>query len=298
MAKSIEDTIKELAIVALVSDDRLLEKLVLKGGNAIPYFDAAKPVRRSLDLDFSIDGDLGPIEEEREKLAHLLAGTFAPEGLAVFDVKLDEAPPDVREDLIGDFWGGYTLEFKVLRAQEFHRLADEPHKRRLRAIEAAPGGRRTFMIDMSKREACEGKMRRKLRGYTFYVYSPEMLVCEKIRAICQQMEEYRRMVASDSRRPRARDFFDIHLVSTQCDIELGGDEAWNQLTACFAAKHVPLRLLGRIWAEREFHRENFRSVRDTVEASVKLEDFDFYARYLVDAIQPLQARWEMDPPVG
>lgn len=298
MAESIEDRVRRLTIIALVSDDRLMETLVLKGGNAIPFFGGEAPARRSLDLDFSLDGDLGPILEERAKLERLLRETFGPEGLEVFDVRLEKAPPGVERDTLGDFWGGYTLDFKVLSVAEFGRLAGEPERRSRQAIESSPGGRRTFTVDMSKCEHCKGKVPKKLDGYTVYVYSPAMLVSEKIRAICQQMEEYRRIVESRSRRPRARDFYDIHSVATRCGVELGGDEVWEHLKACFSAKRVPLRLLGRISAEREFHRENFRSVSDTVPSSAALRDFDFYVQYLVDGIAPLQARWDVDPPVG
>ena len=141
-------------------------------------------------------------------------------------------------------------------------------------------------------------MPKKVGGFTVFVYSPTMLASEKIRAICQQMEEYRRIVESKSRRPRARDFYDIHALTTKCGVKLDGDEAWEHIKACFSAKRVPLSLLGRISAEREFHRENFQSVRDTVPRSVALRDFDFYVEHLIGGIAPLQPRWEMDPPVG
>ena len=38
VAESIEDKVRRLTIIALVSDDLLMETLVLKGGNAIPLF--------------------------------------------------------------------------------------------------------------------------------------------------------------------------------------------------------------------------------------------------------------------
>ena len=298
VAESIEDKVRKLTIIALVSDDALMEKLVLKGGNAIPFYGGEAPVRRSLDLDFSLDGDLGPIEKETEKMERLLRQTLKPERLEVFDVRLEKAPPGIERDTLGDFWGGYTLEFKVLSAEDFGRLAGKPEKRSLQAIESSPGGKRTFTVDMSRHEHCKGKVPKKVGGFTVFVYSPTMLVCEKIRAICQQMEEYRRIVESRSRRPRARDFYDIHALTTQCGVKLDGDEAWEHIKACFRAKRVPLPLLGRISAEREFHRENFQSVRDTVPRAVALRDFDFYVEHLVGGIAPLQPRWEMDPPVG
>jgi hypothetical protein len=51
------ERIKRLVIIAMVSDDELLEKLVLKGGNLL---DIAYGVstRSSVDIDFSVDGDV------------------------------------------------------------------------------------------------------------------------------------------------------------------------------------------------------------------------------------------------
>jgi predicted nucleotidyltransferase component of viral defense system len=50
-----------------------------------------------------------------------------------------------------------------------------------------------------------------LEGYTIYVYTPIAIVYEKLRAICQQMEEYTQIVQTN-RRPRARDFYDIYTI--------------------------------------------------------------------------------------
>jgi len=45
------EKLKKLTIIAMVSDDYLMEKLVLKGGNALDLFYGISP-RASLDLDF------------------------------------------------------------------------------------------------------------------------------------------------------------------------------------------------------------------------------------------------------
>ena len=50
------ERIKQLAVIAMFSDDDLLDKIVLKGGSAIDLFHPS-PGRASVDLDFSIDGD-------------------------------------------------------------------------------------------------------------------------------------------------------------------------------------------------------------------------------------------------
>lgn len=295
MAKDDFETIKALTIIALVSDDELMGKLVLKGGNALRLIHPS-PVRQSLDLDFSIPEDLGPLEEARLLIERLLRGTFEAEGFAVFDITLKRVPDNVEADTLGDFWGGYMLQFKVLEREKFDRLS--PKKRPLQAIELAFGGSRTFTVDISKHEYVEGKVPWEVDGYTVYVYSGLMIACEKVRAICQQMPEYREIVKSKSRRPRARDFFDIHHLVRYAGVTMATDEGWATLVKTFTAKRVPLRLIGRISSEREFHREDFASVKDTVDASYQLRDFDFYVDFLIEHLRPLQPSWEADPPVG
>jgi len=291
------ERIKTLTIIALVSDDDLMERLVLKGGNALRLIHGM-PVRQSLDLDFSLDGDWGPIKEVRAKVERLLIETFKSEGLTVFDIKLSNAPPNVIEDIVGEFWGGYTLEFKVMPVKDFDKLALKPHKRRLQAMELGADGRRAFTVDISKHEYCVGKVRREIEDFNVFVYSGLMIACEKVRAICQQMADYRAIVKSSTQRPRARDFFDIHYLVTKGEVNLTSDAAWETLKRVFAAKRVPLRFLAEISAEREFHRENFAAVVDTVDPSITLENFDFYADFLVEKLQALQPRWEVNPPAG
>ena len=51
------EIIKRIAIIALFSDDELMDSIVLKGGNAIDLLQVDTPnsyVRASYDLDFSI----------------------------------------------------------------------------------------------------------------------------------------------------------------------------------------------------------------------------------------------------
>jgi hypothetical protein len=291
------ERIKTLTIIALVSDDELMEKLVLKGGNAIRFIHGM-PVRQSLDLDFSIEGDLGPIDEVRSKVERLLTETFKNNGLAVFDVRVVNAPPNLVEDTIGEFWGGYTVEFKVMPVKQYDQLAVQPEKRRLQAMELGSAGRRAFTVDISKHEHCAGKVARDLEGYRVFVYSGLMIACEKIRAICQQMASYRPVVKSSSQRPRARDFFDIHFLVTKSGVDLATEEAWETIKSVFAAKRVPLKLLGEISAQRDFHRENFAAVTATVDSSVTLESFDFYVDFLVAQLRQLEPRWVVNSPPG
>lgn len=290
------DRIKTLTIIALVSDDDLMEQLVLKGGNAIRLIQP-QAVRQSLDLDFSIDNDFAmPLDQLRTRIEGLLTAAFQPKGWQVMDVQLEKAPPNVKNDVLGDFWGGYQLHFKAIEKEKFDKLDGRPDKQRIQAAVLGPLDRRTFTVDISKHEYCTGKIAKEVDGYRVYVYSAPMIVCEKIRAICQQMAAYRETVHSSSRSPRARDFFDIHHLVTTAGVKMDSPEIADLLTKMFAAKKVPLSLIGAIDGERDFHRENFEAVRDTVDSSVTLEAFDFYVDFLVDQLKPLQPLWEVNPP--
>lgn len=294
---ALAEKVKRLTIVALVSDDAFFDLLVLKGGNAIEYTGVA-PVRKSIDVDFSLDGSLdslGSIEDIRSRIENLLTIAFSVEGLEVFDVRLDQMPPDLKVDVLGDFWGGYRVRFKVIDGDTAKRFGLD--QQRKRALSLGKADRKEFSVDLSKHEFCGEKQLKEIDGFNVYVYSERMIVCEKIRAICQQMPEYRRRTHSTSQRPRARDFFDIYHISTAMQIDFCADEFWDTLQQVFDAKDVPLSLLGQIDGHREFHRSDFESVKDTVLATVELNEFDFYVDYLVQKLVPLQTRWEEDSPL-
>lgn len=291
------ERIKELTIIALVSDDELMDRLVLKGGNAIRLAHQAH-VRQSLDLDFSVAGDLDPIGEMKTKIEGLLKGAFESEELVPFDVEFFKAPPNLAIDTIGDFWGGYKLEFKVISKTDFDRLAAQPDRRSTQAMALGKRESRVFSVDISKHEYVDGKIKHELDGYTVFMYSPLMIVCEKIRAICQQMQEYRKVVQSSSARPRARDFFDIHYLTTTDAVNISSEDFWKVLVEMFRVKRVPLHLIGQISSERDFHRQDFQSVRDTVRSGHPIKEFDFYCDFLVTQLQPLEARWKVDTPLA
>ena len=53
-----------------------------------------------------------------------------------------------------------------------------------------------FSVDISPYEYCAPKMEMSLQGYTYYVYPAQLVVFEKVRAICQQLPQYREVVNS------------------------------------------------------------------------------------------------------
>ncbi len=121
--------IKSLAIVAMFSDDDLMERLVLKGGNLLDTVYGVS-TRSSIDVDFSIDGEFEELDKYRGRIVDALKSTFGEEGYVVFDVAVTEVPANLTDDL-RDFWGGHTVGFNLIerdRYDQFNRSI-EPLRR-------------------------------------------------------------------------------------------------------------------------------------------------------------------------
>ncbi|RIK77579.1 MAG: hypothetical protein DCC68_17005 [Planctomycetota bacterium] len=287
--------IKIAAITALSSDDQLMEELVLKGGNALDLIYGVS-ARASLDLDYSTSGALESAEFLRSRIETRLAESFAELGLHVFDLSVEEVPPDLSDD-VRDFWGGYSVEFKLATLEQRRKFASNVEQLRRRAVSVGKKGSPVFRIDISNHELTTGRLARMVQGYTVYVYSPEMIVCEKIRAICQQMPEYGEIV--HRRRPtspRPRDFLDIYVACQNFAIDFNDQEFRRRIADTFAVKRVPLRLLAKVTDQREFHRQGFVAVRDTVKPDFQLQEFDFYFDFLLARIESLEPLWNEQPP--
>jgi len=279
------EKIKRLAIIAMVSDDYLMEQLVLKGGNAIDIVYQLSG-RASIDLDYSMPNDFNSHELSAisKTINTVLSSTFAEEGLSVFDLKFEAKPSGIGQIDEMEFWGGYRIEFKLIPIDILSEHSDNLKLLRDNASIVGPANRRTFKIDIGKFEYCSGKVAKELDGYTLYVYSTEMLVLEKLRAICQQIPEYRKIVKSHPPAARARDFFDIYTITQQFPIDMNSQRIKDLLAAIFAVKKVPLDYLNQVLSHRDFHRRDFASLKDTVRSGVELKDFDFYFDYVIGMI--------------
>jgi len=269
------EEIKKLVIVAMFSDDELMDRLVLKGGNALDLIHQIS-TRASVDVDFSMEDDFpdGERDAYRKRVERALKTTFQLAGFEVFDLKMEERPERITPDMAG-FWGGYAVEFKLIEGQNTSRFQGIWSSSAKNATRLGQSTR--FFIDISRFEYTTGKERWELEGHQIFVYSPAMMVCEKLRAICQQMPEYGPVVKRNrAGAPRARDFIDIHTLVSRCGIALTSEPNLSLLRHVFAAKKVPLSLLERIPNYREFHRADFLDVLATVKAGVKVEAFEFY----------------------
>lgn len=114
-----------------------------------------------------------------------------------------------------------------------------------------------------------------------------MIVFEKLRAICQQFPNYAKIIPSHSPRPRARDFYDIHLICEQHDIDLKAPASRELLRVIFDTKKVPLSFLNDIAGNAQIHRQDWQNVLDTLPASEKTEtkDFDHYLSFVLEKIK-------------
>lgn len=281
-----EEKIRRLTLKAMFITDNILNRIVLKGGNALDIiYDITG--RASLDLDFSISDDFGKDELPKIKssIEKSLEKIFEPEGLKVFDFDIKERPKGLLPEL-ENFWGGYKIEFKVTELTKFEVDKSNISKLRREAKNVTHHGKK-FEIDISKHEYCDGKKQTEYDGYTIYVYTLEMIVFEKLRAICQQMDEYGPIVKTKQKKPRARDFFDIYkILSNSTQIDLSAKENLHLLVACFGKKKVPIEHLKLIGNYRIFHTEEYGVLASTVKAS-ELKDFNFYFNYVLEVVDKL-----------
>lgn len=278
--------IRRLAIKALFSDDILLNQLVLKGGNALNLVHRIGN-RSSLDIDFSLEQDFADPSEAQARIFRALEDRFRSERVLVFDENFKEIRAR-GSDKFASRWGGYEITFKVIEKEKFDELGGNLRKAQIQSLVTGPNQQRTFTVQVSKFEYCQNKVEANLDDYTIYVYTPAMIAFEKLRAICQQMEEY----SSPGRKyriARARDFFDIAEITVWQDLDFGRGENHELVKRIFDAKSVPLDLISLIPRYREFHRPDWPQVQNAV--SIRVREFDYYFDLVVRQTELLKPLW-------
>lgn len=282
---AVVNKIKRLAIIALASDDELMEALVLKGGNAMDLTLNAMGKgfsRVSFDLDYSIAG--GDFDEDLQaigdRIRRTLERTFLEQRLYVIDVTF-VAKPSVPRPETADFWGGYLCTFKVVDEAVYRQHQADPATLRRRAVPLRPNHSPVFELEFSKYEYVDQKTPLKIDGYRIFIYTAEMIAFEKLRAICQQLPDYGAILPSHTPRARARDFYDIWLIMDERKIDPTEPENLNLIELIFAAKRVPTSFIRQIRDHLDLHREDWKSVELTVGPQETLQPFEFYADYVV-----------------
>ncbi len=276
--------IRQHVIVALFSDEALFARLVLKGGNALEM--AHRVISRgSVDVDLSIKDEFEDLAVAESSIFRALKQEFERVDHVVFDERFEVKPPPLENDE-KTWWGGYAVEFKIIARARAEALGWNREKMRIQseAVDAKQG--RKFKVEISKHEYCEGKVSAEVGGRTIYVYTEEMCVIEKLRAICQQMPEYGRTNMA----PRARDFYDVYQTVTKRGIDLALPENLDLFRQIFFAKRVPLNLLAKIDQTYDFHEPDWAAVAAVAPGEV--HDFRFYFDFVVGETVKLKALWE------
>ncbi|KYG29586.1 nucleotidyl transferase AbiEii/AbiGii toxin family protein [Alkalihalobacillus trypoxylicola] len=283
--------IRLLTIIALFSDDDLMENLVLKGGNALEIGYGLNS-RASIDIDVSMINEFEIIglyntDAIIKKLDYVLNKAFEPEGYKIFDVNVKLKPKKHREE-VGDFWGGYEANFKIIESDLFQIHKGNEVALSAKAL-ATNQNKKNVKIDFGRFEYCGSTINKELDGFDIQIYTPELILYEKLRALCQQMPSYLISIKKDAKfgRPRPRDFYDIHTILTSNQIpnlDFKSAESLEHFEKCFEAKKVPLYLIGEIKNTREFHKQDEAKLRDSILNKEGFKGFDFYFEFVLKAL--------------
>lgn len=280
MDPDILELIKRLTIRALVSDEIFMRILVLKGGNALNIaYDITS--RGSIDIDFSIENDFSGKERKRlvRQAGKLLNDEFSKQGLEVFDIEFEEKPKIIAKES-KDFWGGYSLYFKIIDIESSQKFEGNPESKRRNAMVIGRKNSTKFQVEISKYEYLGRKRPFDLEGATVYVYTPEMIVLEKLRALCQQVPDYKNIVKHITTKSRSRDYYDIYNVEQYFSMDFKTEENILLAKEIFKAKKVPLHFITKLDAQRELHRGSWESVKQTIGQDEEILVFDHYFDYV------------------
>lgn len=284
---------RDLAIKGIFSDDDLFEILTLKGGNAMALLDITD--RASQDLDFSIkQGIRLTQDEDAPKFKKALERTFEEEGYRIIDFKFDVKPKKTKREL-PPFWGGYSINFKVMDEETYEKTYDVSDQKRSSMALQLEGGKKKIEIDISLEEYTEDRIQMKLDEYQIHIYSPLMIVYEKMRALCQQLPDYE---YASFEKTRARDLYDIYIAiqksqSLELREQILSSSNVHILSEMFKAKNVSLELLLKIETYREHLNDDFNQrVIPQISDRKNVPEFDFLFDFNIELIKEVYALLE------
>lgn len=276
------DEIRNTTLKAIFSNERLNKNLVLKGGNALKLYGIVD--RESQDLDFSIKETIRFTEkEEGKEFQKSISEAFIKKGYFVNDFKFISKPKK-RHESLPPFWGGYKIIFTLLDTSLYQDMiasqAPENMKELNRYAIPLEGDGKKIEIDLSYDEYVDNKLDYDLDGTKIYLYSPIMIVYEKIRASCQQLDEY----PLTRNKTRARDLYDIYKSLTNSkQMELREQvlsvENFYILENIFRVKEVPFSLMKKLETKKEDLKIDYEEKVLPQVSSRNQEDFEFIFDY-------------------
>lgn len=262
---------RKLVIIAIFSNDELAKRFILKGGSALDLVYKIN-YRSSMDVDLSMGDD---IEEKDLPIIENLFETSLQEifnenhqPYHIFGFKFLKRPK-TESTATKPHWGGYKVTFKIQRGLDVI-TNSEKASREAEVVDFTQG--KKFEIDISKYEFTDHSSEEELDDYTIRVYTLEMIIYEKLRAICQTLPGY--AAAHTTIKARPKDFYDIfmimraqqHISFASLDIEV--------LKTIFEKKEVPLALLFDIPNHKqEVFDEGIEQLKETF-LNDELDTFD------------------------
>ncbi|MDH6365656.1 putative nucleotidyltransferase component of viral defense system [Enterococcus sp. PF1-24] len=282
--------IRKLILKVIYSEEQLLEVLVLKGGNALNLHGITN--RESQDLDFSIQEEIRfTKEKEGALLEKTLTQAFSSKGYLVNDFKFEDKPKKRNADL-KPFWGGYSVTFTIIDKKKYREQIEQndPNLGRFAEPTSDRGDTKKVTIDLSFDEYTEQKESIIIDDVPIYLYTPLMIVYEKIRASCQQLDEYE-LVSTN--KVRARDLYDIYQTLTNPKFIDLKEEVLNPnnfyiLKETFRLKEVPIELLTKLESKKEELKDNYeKQVQLQIPFSDNKVNFDFLFEYCKDLFDEL-----------
>lgn len=287
MTEILANKYRNLTIQGIFSNDDLMEILTLKGGNAMQLLDITN--RASQDLDFSIrQGIKLSAEVEGVAFKESLDRIFEEEGLKVIDYKF-VCKPKKSKNVLPPFWGGYGIEFKLINNEIYEEYGPEnPQALSVRA-ESLEGGKKKIEIDISLEEYTEPRIEMELEDVTIYLYSPLMIIYEKMRALCQQLPDY---PLASTEKVRARDLYDIYIAIMKSEgsllEEIHNEKNLYIIKEMFKTKDVEIGLLKKIEDYKDNLEQDYkdRVIPQISEASEK-PDFEYLFSYNLQIINKM-----------
>ena len=211
---------------------------------------------------------------------------FAEIGLVAYDVKFIKKP---KTGSIPE-WRGYNLEFKLIEREKFEKFGDDIEAIRRNAIKINESTQEVkYTVDISSYEYVDKAIKKDIDGLILRVYTPEMILIEKVRALCQTMPKYKEIVSSARQKKRARDLYDIWMICQHFKNLNLTEEVFKNI---FAAKRVPLAFLDNFEILREQNREDWEVVRQTISHDEETKDYDYYFDFVKNLIEPFRIHEE------
>lgn len=282
--------IRNIALKGIFSSEYLMDIVTLKGGNAMQILSLTN--RESQDLDFSIqEGKRLSKEVEGKEFETCITEAFLKHGIKVISFKFEDKPLK-RRTTTPPYWGGYKIEFSIMTASKFSELTPVQLKNINAYAEPIDGNKKKVKIDLSFDEYTDSRIKTKVEDFCIYIYSPLMIVYEKIRASCQQLPEYQ----LSSEKTRSRDLFDIYTMLASKDgmrlrEEVLNSENFHIIYKMFKLKNVDISLMLNLETiKRKLRMDYDVNVRSQVPENEAFPKFDFIFQYIQELYSELYSQ--------